>query len=176
MKKKTNTKKKYQAVVWLLIVAVSMGFGLNIGLSNRNGGPMADGAAALEEMAQNNPTNAKAWIRLGNYYFDSDQYEKSIQAYTRALEITPDNANVITDMGVMYRRAGKPDQAVAAFDRAIAADPVHEKSRLNKGIVMLNDLKDIDGAVAAWEGLLELNPYFMMGNDLSLQELVNRYK
>ena len=132
--------------------------------------------AALEKETRSNPGNLDAWIELGNSYFDSNQYEKSIGAYREALEIDPDNANIWTDMGVMYRRNGNPQEAINAFDKAIEADPKHEVSRMNKGIVLLHDLQDTDGAVKAWEGLLEVNPVAMAPTGRSVDEMVQQIK
>jgi len=135
-----------------------------------------DRIAVFERQTQANPTDANAWTELGNAYFDSNQFAKSISAYKKSLELNPGNANVWTDMGVMYRRSGKPDEAIKAFDQAIAADPKHEVSRLNKGIVLLHDLKDINGAIQAWEGLLEINPIAMAPNGISIDEMVLQLK
>ena len=132
--------------------------------------------AALEKETRSKPGNLDAWIELGNAYFDSNQYEKSIGAYRKALEIDPDNANVWTDMGVMYRRNGNPQEAINAFDKAIEADPKHEVSRMNKGIVLLHDLQDTDGAVKAWEGLLEVNPVAMAPTGRSVDEMIQQIK
>ena len=132
--------------------------------------------AALEKETRSNPGNLEAWVELGNSYFDSNQYEKAIGAYTKALEINPDNANVWTDMGVMYRRNSNPQEAINAFDKAIEADPKHEVSRMNKGIVLLHDLKDTDGAIKAWEGLLEINPVAMAPTGRSVDEMVQQIK
>ena len=132
--------------------------------------------AALENETRSNPGNLEAWVELGNAYFDTNQYEKSIGAYSKALEINPGNANVWTDMGVMYRRNGNPQEAVLAFDKAIEADPKHEVSRMNKGIVLLHDLKDTDGAIKAWEGLLEINPVAMAPTGRSVDEMVQQMK
>jgi len=119
-----------------------------------------------------NPSNVAAWISLGNSYFDTAQHEKSIQAYQKALALQPDNANVWTDMGVMYRRAGKPREAVKAFDKAVEVDTKHETSRFNKGIVLMHDLNDINGAIKAWEGLLEVNPVAVAPNGQSVDQMV----
>ena len=136
----------------------------------------SDRIAALEREAQANPGNANAWTELGNAYFDSNQYEASISAYRKSLEINPGNPNVWTDMGVMYRRSGKPEEAIKAFDQAIAADPKHEVSRMNKGIVLLHDLNDFNGAVEAWEGLLEVNPIAKAPNGVSIDQMVTQLK
>jgi cytochrome c-type biogenesis protein CcmH/NrfG len=137
---------------------------------------LQDQITALEKETQQNPVNVAAWIELGNAYFDTDQYKKSIQAYSKAVELKPDNADVWTDMGVMYRKDGRPQEALKAFDRAIAINPKHEVSRLNKGIVLLHDLKDIPGAIQAWEGLLEINPTAMTPGVISVDQMVQGLK
>jgi len=131
---------------------------------------------SLEQKTKANPQNADTWIQLGNEYFDSNQYEKAIQAYRNALELKPNNANVWTDMGIMYRRSGKPEEAIKAFDKAIENDPKHEISRMNKGIVLLHDMNDTDGAINAWEGLLEINPIAMAPTGRSVDEMIQQLK
>ncbi len=132
--------------------------------------------AALEKETQANPANESAWIELGNSYFDTGQHEKSIQAYRKALEINPNNANVWTDMGVMYRRSGNPQEAIRSFDKAMEVDPKHEISRMNKGIVLLHDMNDMEGAINAWEGLLAVNPVAMSPTGQSIDQMVQQMK
>jgi cytochrome c-type biogenesis protein CcmH/NrfG len=141
--------------------------------------PQADRSrmiAALEEETAKNPQNLDIWIQLGNEYFDSNQYEKAIHAYQKALELNPADANVWTDLGIMYRRSGNPQKAIECFDKAIAADPKHEPSRLNKGIVLLHDMKDFDGAIKVWEELLAVNPVAMAPTGRSVDEMVQQMK
>ena len=63
----------------------------------------------LEKRTSESPDDVAAWIDLGNLYFDTGNYEKAITAYNKALELKPNNANVITDLGVMYRRSAPPN-------------------------------------------------------------------
>lgn len=139
-------------------------------------GGMSATIAALEENARENAADADAWTRLGNVYFDSDQYEKAIAAYTKSLAIDPDNPNVWTDMGIMYRRAGNPEKAIESFDKARSLDPSHMLSRYNKGIVLLHDLSDREGAVKAWEEVLEIDPRAIGPGGVTVQDLVNNLK
>ena len=132
--------------------------------------------AALEREVNSNPNNVTAWIELGNNYFDTNQYDKSIHAYQRSLELQPNNANVLTDMGVMYRRSGKPEEAIKAFDKAMQVDPTHEVSRFNKGVVLLHDLNDVQGAIRAWEDLMEVNPVAMTPSGQSVDQIVTQMK
>lgn len=124
----------------------------------------------------NNPENIKAWIQLGHIYFDTDKYDQAINAYEKALELNPNNANVLTDLGIMYRRSRQPRKALEYFNKAITVDPKHENSRINKGIVLMNDLGDRDGAVQAWEELLKINPVAMFNANQSLEQVVVHYK
>ncbi len=126
----------------------------------------------LELEVQKNPQNTEAWTNLGHLYFDSDQADKAITAYNKSLALAPNNADVLTDLGVMYRRAGNPQQAVASFDRAIQANAKHETARFNKGIVLLYDLKDQPGAIAAWQGLVSLNPMATAPNGQLISEML----
>jgi len=130
----------------------------------------------LEAETQKNPGKGKVWADLGNAYFDADQPEKAIHAYEKALEQMPDSADIITDMGVMYRRIGKPDKAIEAFEKAMKADPRHEISRYNKGIVLLHDLNNVEGAIKAWEDLIQVNPTYMTPTGQTVKQMVEIYK
>ena len=132
--------------------------------------------AALKDEVERNPDNAGAWVQLGHMYFDRDENKKAIDAYEKSLELSPDNTNVLTDLGIMYRRSGNPKKAVELFDRVTQLDPKQENARFNKGIVLLHDLKDEEGAIEAWEGLLEINPVAMAPNGQSVDELIQQYK
>ena len=126
----------------------------------------------LEKEISLNPENMEALIRLGNLYFDIEQPEKAIMAYNKALELDPGNPNVLTDLGVMYRRKGQPLEAIKVFNKAIKIDPRHEAPRFNKGVVLLHDLNDPEGAIKAWEELVEVNPFARaQGNELVVEVL-----
>src|SRR5512139_560865 len=63
----------------------------------------------LKEIVKKDPKNLPAWVELGNLYFDTDQPKEAIDAYSRYLAVKPDNPDVRTDMGIMYRRLGEFD-------------------------------------------------------------------
>lgn len=126
----------------------------------------------LEMEVQKNPQNLDAWTTLGHLYFDSDQPEKAVAAYDKSLAIAPDNADVLTDQGVMYRKLGNAQQAIALFDKAVAVNPGHEIARFNKGIVLLYDLKDQDGAVRVWQELIRVNPMATAPNGQLVSEIL----
>ena len=130
----------------------------------------------LEKMTKENPDDAAAWTNLGNLYFDTGNHQKAITAYTRSLELNPNNANVMTDLGVMYRRSGQPKKAIEAFGKAAKIDPKHETALFNKGIVLMHDLNDLDGAIQAWQELVKRNPAATSPTGQPVKDLVEKLK
>ena len=40
----------------------------------------------------------------------------------------------------------------------------------------MHNLSDSDGAIRAWEDLLEINPFAMVGNNQSVDQMLKHYK
>jgi cytochrome c-type biogenesis protein CcmH/NrfG len=130
----------------------------------------------LEKFLEQNPDDAKAWARLGHLFFDTSRFQKAIQAYEKSLALAPENPDVITDLGVMYRRAGEPEKAIQSFDRAVAVSPGFETALFNKGVVLMADLNDLAGAMAAWEELVKINPAATTPGGERVADIVARMK
>lgn len=110
-----------------------------------------------EKIVAHDPKNLQAWIQLGNDYFDTGQPQKAVYAYGKALELKPNDPNVLTDQGVMYKQTGAFDKAIANFEHAQQIDPNHLQSLYNMGVVYSEDLKQPDKAIKAWNRYLELD-------------------
>jgi cytochrome c-type biogenesis protein CcmH/NrfG len=130
----------------------------------------------LEAEVTANPENFNAWTQLGHLYFDSNQYQKAIGAYTKSLELHSGDANLWTDLGVMYRRSGEPEKAVEAFTKAMAMDAGHTQSRFNQGIVLHYDLGRTAEAIEIWQQVLTINPGYKTVNGIGLQDFINQVK
>ena len=125
------------------------------GGSMPNPGQLSARIAELEQLVAKDPKNLQAWITLGNDYFDANQAQKSVQAYDKALELNPNNPNVLTDQGVMFRALGFYDRALANFAKANKLDPNHLQSLFNTGIVYAVDLKQPAKAKTAFETVVQ---------------------
>ncbi len=130
----------------------------------------------LEAEVAAHPDNFENWIQLGHLYYDADQPKKAIAAYTKSLEMHSGDANLLTDLGVMYRKIEQPEKAIELFDQAIKQDPNHLPSRFNKGIVLMYDLNDPNGAITAWNGLLAINPEAKTASGEPIREFVEKIK
>jgi uncharacterized protein HemY len=113
---------------------------------------------AMQAMVTQDPKNREAWVQLGNDYFDTRQPQKAIDAYSKALELNPNDPNVLTDQGVMYRELHQYDKAIANFTKANQVDSKHVQSLFNLGVVYLNDLKQPKKAVEVWNKVIQTAP------------------
>ncbi len=115
-------------------------------------------AAALKSKADSNPRDAATRVELGNLYFDHDRFSDAIRWYQDALTLDPKNADVSTDLGIAYYYMNQPDAALKQFERSLAIDARHTKTLLNIGIVRAFGKQDLEGAVRAWERVIEIAP------------------
>lgn len=130
----------------------------------------------MEDEVAKKPKDSTAWIQLGNAYFDSETPEKAIDAYIKALSLSPNNPDVLTDLGVMYRRIKKSEKAIESFDKAAQVDSTHVQSRFNKGVVLFHDLNDKEGAIKAWKEVAKLKPDFSVSTGQTIVQLLESVK
>jgi cytochrome c-type biogenesis protein CcmH/NrfG len=112
----------------------------------------------LEGIVKAEPQNHDAWVGLGNDYFDSHQPQKAVDAYAKALALKPEDPDILTDQGVMYRQLNQFDKAIANFQKAGKINPSHVPSIFNLGIVYAGDLHQPEEAAKAWNKVLVLAP------------------
>ena len=169
------TKDNILYIIIALLVGI-LGTFLVLGVANKNkqsspegtGGMQQMGAPSLADMQQRivelekvvaqDPKNRQAWVQLGNDFFDTNQPQKAITAYGKALELQPNDPNVLTDQGIMYKNVGWFDKAVTNFEKAAQINANHVQSLYNLGIVYASDLKKPEKAIEAWERYLKVDP------------------
>ena len=115
-------------------------------------------AAPLLEAVKSNPNDFDSLVKLGNVFYDGQQYPSAIQYYERALTIHPDNPDVRTDMGTAYWYSGNADKAIESMQTSLKYRPNHPQTLFNLGWVRWQGKSDAKGAVAAWQQLLKTNP------------------
>ena len=78
----------------------------------------------LIEVLRLNPKDVSSWVVLANLYIrkkgDKETGEKFIR---KALEIKPDDAWALNSLAAMTYERGETDEAIALFEKAIAANP-----------------------------------------------------
>ena len=115
-------------------------------------------AQALATVARSDDTNVAARVQLGNLYFDAERFAEAATWYQEAFTLDPRNPDVSTDLGVSYYYSNQPDKALEQFDRSLEVAPLHVKTLLNQGIVLAFGKRDLDGATASWQKVVEAAP------------------
>jgi len=119
---------------------------------------LAQAAAPLLEAVNKDPKDFDSLVKLGNLYYDGQQFPNAIQYYERALAIHPDNPDVRTDMGTAYWYTGNAEKALAAMETSLKYRPGHPQTLFNLGWVRWQGKQDPKGAIEAWQQLLQANP------------------
>jgi cytochrome c-type biogenesis protein CcmH/NrfG len=119
---------------------------------------LAQATAPLLDAVKRDPNDYDSLVKLGNLFYDAQQYPDAIQYYERALVIHPENPDVRTDMGTAYWYAGNADKALAAMQTSLKYRPGHPQTLFNLGWVRWQGKQDPKGAIEAWQQLLKSNP------------------
>jgi len=122
---------------------------------------MADKQVApLLARLKSDPNNADLLNQIGTMYRATHQFKTAIDYYQKSLAINPRNVGARTDMASCMYYLGDVDGALAQLNKSLTYDPKHAGTLINIGIIKWKGKNDVDGAVAAWEKLLKLNPDF----------------
>jgi len=119
---------------------------------------LAQVAAPLLVAVNKNPNDFDSLVKLGNLFYDGQQFTSAIPYYERALAIHPENPDVRTDMGTAYWYTGNAEKALAAMETSLKYRPGHPQTLFNLGWVRWQGKQDPKGAIAAWQQLLKANP------------------
>jgi cytochrome c-type biogenesis protein CcmH/NrfG len=132
---------------------------------------MADTQAGpLLEQLKTNANNPELLGKIGNIYYDVQDYPTAISYYQRVLNIKPSNADVRTDLATAYWYTGNPDSAIQEFNKALSYEPNKANALFNLGVVQWQGKMDIKSAVGTWQKLLATNPNYE--NKDKVQQLI----
>ena len=182
---KWTSTQAYVLSVICLLVGVAVGYLARGSASTQSGAgqaqagaPAASGAAAqtpspeqMRQMAESqaapllaqlasDPNNADLLYRIGNAYYDGQQFPDAVKYYEQCLKLNPKATDVRTDMATAYHFMGQSDRALQEYSAVLKIDGKHANALFNTGMVKWRDKQDMSGAIAAWKHLLETNPQY----------------
>ena len=146
----------------------------------------------LEKATKGLPGNPDGWALLGRSYHAARRYDEAAEAYGKAVELAPQNANYRTtyglilgmagdldkglaelqkvtstpgykdavgyvNLGWIYRNINKPQESIAAYQKALALDPKQEQAALGLGWAY-QYTKEYDKAIAAYNQAIQIDP------------------
>jgi serine/threonine protein kinase/Tfp pilus assembly protein PilF len=137
---------------------------LNSGIPSRvppdQGTRSAKARAQAEEALRISPTLGEAHMALGLcLYWGDKNYDAALKEFEVAAATSPNNAEVYTYVGGIYRRQGRWREAVASFERARSLDPRDRSVAFQVGNNHLW-VRDWPAATACYNRALEIAPDF----------------
>lgn len=119
---------------------------------------------AIEHCSEHNQSAAHA--SLANYYVETQQYEKSVEEFLKAIEYGA-TAQLYMDVANSYGKIGKLEEAQAYFDKALAANPDLAEAYYNMSLRIKAEMKDpatYTQIMSYLDKCLSLNPGFFMAH------------
>jgi len=122
-----------------------------------------EAAAALEQAYALQPDDVAVAINLGGAYVMQGRFSKAVPVLEAAAEREPDNPMVWTNLAAAYLgrlELSSPqmqDKAIAAFERALLADPQAPNVNYNLGLIY-HARGDLKRASAHFWRALEVDP------------------
>jgi eukaryotic-like serine/threonine-protein kinase len=118
----------------------------------------AKARAQAEEALRLSPTLGEAHMALGLcLYWVEKKYEAALKEFEVAAATSPNNAEIYTYVGGIYRRQGRWREAVASSERALSLDPRNARIAFQSAINHLF-VRDWPAAAAGYKRALEITP------------------
>lgn len=83
---------------------------------------------ALEEASRIDPDDPKCLSLLGLVYFRLDDYEPAQQIYELLVQRFPEEASLRVNLGLVYMKQGRADEALEEMNRGVIIDPDHQRA------------------------------------------------
>ena len=117
-------------------------------------------AAVLEQgepLSARHPRCSFLHVLLGSAHAGLGRFEPAIACFTRALEIEPDNAEALLNLGVLFANLGRDEEAITCFSKVIAIAPADADAHNNLAILLGKKGRHGE-AIAAIEQALRIRP------------------
>jgi len=108
--------------------------------------------------------SAEEHFERGNELSLSGDFEQAIAEYEQALEIEPENVDLMSNLGVAYYNLGQLDKAIDQYSRAIEISPSDPDIRSNLAAAYVQKyqvsgaLEQLDSALEEYQKAVELKP------------------
>jgi len=156
-------------VTFAVVASVAMAYGLGARLpgqtitgqqvTGKEQQATADaGLKRLQTTAKANPNDPQAHLALARALMGNQDAPDAIAEFSAAARLDPKNPEPFTYSGWLIRLQGFPDDGLKLLDKAIEVDPQYADARAFKGIILLRDKKDPEGAIAQFQRYLVRAP------------------
>ena len=100
------------------------------------------GLAELKRFLHKFPENSEGWTLLGHIKNNDDQANEAINAYQKALSISPENPKALTGLGIAFRKLGLDEAAQDNYRKALLLEPENPWALSSLAIIELKNYQD----------------------------------
>jgi Tfp pilus assembly protein PilF len=111
-------------------------------------------AAELEKVTAADANRIDAWSDLAKCYNKLKQYDKASYAYASAVDIRPDDLDLLSNLGFAQLNAQLLAEALVTYNKMLEIDPLSYDANVHLGFVFQKEDKT-DEAIAYYEKALE---------------------
>ena len=123
-----------------------------------NAGRVERSLDILQDALMIDPEASSVHIALGEARWAQGDVLRSFEAQSRAVELVPDNASTLFNLGLCHDLGwGDPEAAIPFYERAIEADPTFCHAHYNLGVARMK-LGDNDRGIQALSAAAKLEP------------------
>jgi tetratricopeptide (TPR) repeat protein len=111
----------------------------------------------LQENLKTNPDGFRENVDLANFLFDNKRFNEAINYYLKAIEINPNQPDILVDTGVSYFELKRFSEAKTYFEKALKLKKDHVNALYNLGVVSAQ-LGEMPQMLEYWERLIVVAP------------------
>jgi tetratricopeptide (TPR) repeat protein/ADP-heptose:LPS heptosyltransferase len=97
----------------------------------------ADRHRSAASDANSNPPNTAYWVSMGNALCGQQRWQEAVEAFGRALAMSPGDAAILSNISVALLRSGRAEEAIQCAKQAFALDHSNAAICANLGACLL---------------------------------------
>lgn len=141
-----------------------------LGALLRRNGRLEEAAMVYEQYLDEDPINVDILVEHGICLSDLDEFDQAVERFELALTLETEHAGAWYNLAITLYRMGQPEEAMAAMDKALRADPESPLTLAVLGSWYLAHSQaeaNLDEALRMLYGALELLTDASMSDNLS---------
>jgi len=142
----------WSMVVWSLMLEVHLGY------SESPQKALAEAERATEKVMNLDLNGSIAYYLSSYVHLFRRQYDKALEAIRKAEALNPNGADVTAFHGLLLYHAGRPQDAIGKFEKAIRLNPMPEAWYWQNLGICYRITEDYNKAIRAYKEALTINP------------------
>jgi tetratricopeptide (TPR) repeat protein len=139
----------------------------------------AEFQAAQKAASEKDPNQHLLWAKLGESYDVAGRNDEAAQAYQQAVAAKPDNPDYYNNLGNVLARAGKIDEARAAYTKSAELDPAKAAMAWRNFGISLYNANRLGDAVEPLQKSAQIDPnsaqtWYLLGASLVYKMTVKK--